>query len=230
MKGDRRLRLFAAASCCLFFASCVYLKNPLSKPDESKADPRLEGKWLVAQDAKQPDDAGNQVQIVRVGGKLPDCVMEYADAENLAAVINGPPQKNDADEKNHTLFFPTQIGNRSFLNVFFVNEKTYQELKEGGWKDDIGSAFMIFRYQADGEKLTVWDVAGDSLRKAIERGQIQGKIEKNKVGSYSLLFFFTFPIYEDDITITDSPETIRKFYGDLDESHFEELFTMTKIK
>jgi hypothetical protein len=216
--------LASAALCCLLFASCDYLKNPLSKPEESQADQRLEGKWL----AKDANGSG-EGRMVPVGGKLPDCVMEFFEPEIAAAKIVGPPEKNDDDGQNHTLFFPTQVGDRGFLNVFFVNDKTYRELKEQGWKTDIGLSFMIFRYKIDGDRLTVWDVADDSLKKAVEGGKIKGSITKNKVSTVYILFFFPIPIYNEELTISDSPENVRQFFGGLDESHFEELLTITKV-
>jgi hypothetical protein len=216
MKTKRISRLLAAALMCLLFTSCDASIHPLSSPEDAKADHQLDGKWIFK------DVHGDiQYQFIPVGGKLPDCIMESVETFKAKDEATTSTEKQDNQkEKKHRLFFPTQIGDRHFLNSFEVSEKSFKQLKERGWKPYLIEGYEIYLYKVQNDQLTLFFIEDDSVKNAIKEGKIKGVV-KNAPSSI-------FP--DDNWYLTDSTENINDFFGSLDEKHFEELMSLNKAK
>ena len=211
MNTKRIWRLLYAVLSCLLFTSCEDVsKSPLSDPEKSKADPRLEGKWLA-----EEDPHAVPLPVVSVGGKLPDCIMECADPSIISGEVEKSTEEKDAQEKKRMLLFPSQIGERHFLNVFEVKEKDFHMLKEQGWKPDLTEGYYVYLYKIEKDRLTLLQIAEGVRRKAIESGKIKGVIDKHSAtGGY----------------LSDTTANISQFYGNLDDKQFENFMTWKKVK
>ncbi len=196
MANRRILRLMPVAAACLLFASCIDSTVPLSAPDTSVADERLLGDWRLRGD----DGSVNDYRVVAAGDKLPASVMR----------LTGHARKPDdtTEQFEPLLFFPTTIGQTTYLNVIEGKETIVKQIEDKGWTAETVNAYRIFRYRFEGQMLVVHIMDTDAKRRFIESGKIKGVIEKNKDG------FVT------NICFQDTSENLARFVTEVGDSLF----------
>jgi hypothetical protein len=155
---------------CLSLTGCDDSKTPLSDPQTSKPDGRLDGVWRL----RGEDGQVTYYHIGRADEKLPQGVMRAVGVTHRERRVEPPAE---------FLMFPTVLGNKTYLNMTEGKEQQTKLIEEKGWK--AVDSYLIFKYQVDGDKLLVWVMDGDAKKRAIEGGKIKGVIEQNKPAKFT---------------------------------------------
>jgi len=148
---------------CLCASGCDS-HNPLSDPQKSKADERLAGVWWI-----RSGDGDVHYRVGHVGEKFPACVMR---------VVGIKHSKGNVTPAGEFLFFPTVIGDKTYLNLV-LNNKLVTRLVEKGWKAVEVDSYTFLKYQVDGDKLLLYVIDEKAKQKAIKSGKVKGTLEKN---------------------------------------------------
>jgi hypothetical protein len=149
----------------LFLASCNDTKNPLSDPQQSKADAALLGVWRLA----GANGEVNYYHASRAGGKLPEAVL------HVKCVRHSKDGKETPS--GEMLVFPSAIGDHNYLNAVITDQSKINALLAGGWNSDVVPSYTIMRYRLDGDKLTVEVINDMAKLRAIQAKRIKGLIE-----------------------------------------------------
>jgi hypothetical protein len=176
MRAFRRCSLLAFAGVCLLMTSCDS-KEPISDPQTANIDPALLGVWRTT----NKDGSVEYQQVGRAGGKLSEGILRTIG-------VNHRKDRSLSDPEDF-LFFCSEVGKSRFLNVIMTNqEKDIDKLQESGWNAKFVGGYWFAKYEVQGDTLTVWGVDDNAKRRAIEKGTIKGKIEKDKNGNESVYF------------------------------------------
>lgn len=157
-----------ALLCCLSLAALVLCgcddsKVPLSDPRTAQADDRLLGLWKVR------DEHGDVSEYYHVGN-VPEA------PEGLLRVVGVSHSKSGKIDVEDYLVFTTKLGDKTYLNVTGGGRDGIKQLKENGWQPADDAVFFLFRYQVDGDTITVAGVDEQAKKTAIESGRIKGEI------------------------------------------------------
>jgi hypothetical protein len=182
---NTRTVLFLVA--CLAVSGCDDSKNPLSDPKTSKADERLIGVWL-----DRTSDGDVYYHVGHRGG-FPRSVLWVVEIRHHKGRIESPEEY---------LIFPTVIGNKTYLNMILDGDTgQVKRLKEKGWKAEAVDNYTFFRYEFDGDKLTVWVIDERAKAQAIQSGKVNGVIGKGNLAQF-----------------TDTTENVARFVGEAGDS------------
>lgn len=182
--------LVFALSACLFLSSCVVdSENPLSSPDTARADKRLIGYWHTESDS---DHSVFHFTTVKGGW--------------MHVEITETPPKLKPDSYD---FFPTVIGDDTFLNVRIIG------------KDDQGRAkksYVFLRYSISSDHvLSMWMMSQDKVAAAVRAGKLKGTVHQDK----NPMMTGTPPHPDLDVALEESSANLVKFIQD---SNADSLF------
>jgi hypothetical protein len=153
------LLLAAAVAGMAAIAGCVPPEsvNPLSDPATAKADPRLAGAFSASLDGGEAWLHFNP----REGSAIVDVVLIGYDPRDGAMVL-------------HYEAFPTQIGKYGYLNL---RAKKFDDMLETKYERSPTYIFARYEIAKDGA-LTLSVMDDTPAEKAINKGEVQGKISK----------------------------------------------------
>ncbi|MCE0484166.1 MAG: hypothetical protein LV479_08015 [Methylacidiphilales bacterium] len=191
-------RLASGALLCLLLTSCVVTSdNPLSSPETAKPDPRLVGDWFTKAE-------GDVFHFTITHGAWMHVVIT-SKADNRPGMIDRKPEEYD--------FFPTVIGNETFLNVRLIDkDKQGHPLK----------TYTFLRYSISPDRILRMEmISQDAVAEAVRAGKLKGTIHQDKnplmVGQ---------PAHPDiDVTLHDSTSRLFAFLRD---SNRDTLFSGNK--
>jgi hypothetical protein len=183
--------LALGSALCLLLTSCVVTsENPLSSPHTAHADQQFVGDWFGKKDL-------NTFRFTLT--KAPWMHVEIIPAK--------AGEKTDSYD-----FFPTVIGNNTFLNVVLIG------------KDDQGhptKAYVFVRYSISGNRvLQMWRMSQDAAAAAVRAGKLTGIVDQDK----NPMMVGQPPHPEVDVTLHDTGSKIVKF---IQNSGVDELFSDT---
>jgi hypothetical protein len=185
------------AGVCLLFSSCIDSKTPLCSPEEAKIDAKLIGAWQ----ATSEDGSLDYYHVGPAGDKLPPGVIRI--------VTVNYEKEGKLSRPGEMLAFSITIEKNQYLNVAFIDDKDLGQFEMVGWKPDLVKGYLIVKYLADGDTLTIWDMDPQAKRRMIEAEKLKGTIDKNAV-------FFT-----------DTPKNLVALLADPKNA---DLFTKTPTK
>jgi hypothetical protein len=162
-----RLPLLALLPVSMLLAGCDDSKNPLSNPEDAKADTRLAGVWRT-QEAYSEDMEVAYAHIGVTRDELPHGVM--------GAVLIGHEKDGTMSGAAEFLLFPTTIGKNTYLNVAPGDNEQRTLLKKNGWKSIAG--YVLFRYKIEGDTLLLWKMDPDAKERAIDNKKVKGEIKE----------------------------------------------------
>ncbi len=184
---------------CLLAAGCDDSKTPLSDPTAAKPDARLAGVWRL----QGEDGQVSYYHIGRADEKLPEGVMR---------VVGATHREGYVQPASELLLFVTTLDGKTYMNLTGGKEEQVKIIAEKGWKGV--ESYLIFKYQVDGDKLTVWVMDGDAKKRAIESGKIKGAVERNK-----------------PVRFTDTMENVARFVAQSGDSLFtNEPLRLERVK
>jgi len=162
----------------------------------------LAGVWRLRDD----NGAVTYYHVGHVGDELPGAVMR------VTGIRHNPDRK--MEQFDELLIFPTTIGDASYLNVCGGTDAQIKLLQEKGWTKETVNEYLIFRYQAAENELTVRALDGEAKKRAIEAGKIGGTMERNDQGQVSKFYF------------TDTSENLARFVQEAG----DELFSHDAVR
>jgi len=178
-------RMMVLLATLLLVAGCEDSKNPLSDPQSAKLETKLLGVWLLHED----DGSVTYYHVGQAGDQFP---------AGMLRVVTVHSHQNQIDPPEECLAFPTSLGGNTFLNVVLQgDQKQVDAMQAQGWNAKAVDAYTFFKYQLEGDRLTVWPIDGDAKRKAIESGKVKGVIEPDKSPRF-----------------TDTTENVARFVAD----------------
>jgi hypothetical protein len=140
----------------LFLSACFPTStNPLCEPGKAKADERLSGIWRC--------EHGNEIVFWFIG--KPSSLNDDQGVVELTMLRVGPDGRVFERDDRLSLF-TTRIGDHSYLNMT-VPRQVARESDAG---------YLLFRYDVQGDRLTVNRMAEAPVRKAIEQKKLKGEI------------------------------------------------------
>lgn len=154
---------FIVSALLLFSSGCIDSKTPLSDAQNSKLDKRLAGVWRLSNK--------DQVTYYHIGPtteKFPEGVMRAVAVTHHKGKLGSPGE---------LLLFPTVLGDKTYLNVIVVTEEQVKLIEKKGL--GIADAYLIFKYDVDGNQLLVRCMDADARKRAIESGKVQGVVKEN---------------------------------------------------
>ena len=163
---------------CLLLTSCVVTSdNPLSSPDTAHVDQALVGDWFGKKDQDTFHFSVTNVPWMHV-------VITHKQAD----------QKPDEYD-----FFPTVIGNNTFLNVVLIG------------KDDQGhptKSYVFVRYLISSDHvLRRWMMSRDAMAAAVRAGRLKGTVHQDK----NPMMVGDPPHPDVDVTLQDTSVNMVKF-------------------
>lgn len=174
----------------VFLAGCVDSAKPLVDPQKTKPDKRLVGLWRhVGEDGQV-----SFYHIGQAGQEWPEGVFRVVGVSHQGGKLEPPVEM---------LLFPAQVGSTSYLNIAEVKPDLVEKIKQQGWEAVQG--YFIWRYQIDGERMSIWPMDNEAKRQAIESGNLKGEISTGK---------FRFAKF------TDTPEKLIRFLNEAGEKLF----------
>ena len=207
MTTSRTLTILSVSLIALLCSSCDDSKTPLSDPQQSKPDAGLVGTWRFREKSGQV----LYYHIGRIPGKLPQSVMRLIG-------INFS-KENNLESPAEMLLFPTQIGDRRYLNAAGVEDpEKLKAMEEKGFNPpDIGG-YWLLAYRLEKDAMTVWPMDAAAKKRAIEAGKVKGQISKGESGYETVRF-------------TDSSENLARFVAEAGDSLFvKEPLHLERIK
>ncbi len=174
----------------LFLAGCVDSTKPLVDPQKAKPDKGLWGLW------RHVDQEGHIsfYHIGQAGDEWPDGVFRVVGVSHREGKVEPPGEM---------LLFTAQVGGKSYLNIAEPKPALLEKIKEKGWEAVEG--YFLWRYQIEGDRLTVWAMDNEAKRQAIEAGKLKGEMSAGQVR------FAKF---------TDTPENLARFLAEAGDSLF----------
>lgn len=168
----------------LFLAGCVDSTKPLVDPQKAKPDNQLLGLWrYVGQDGQV-----SFYHIGQAGDEWPEGVFRVVGVTHREGKLEPPVEM---------AIFPAQVGGKSYLNIAEPKPGLLEKIKEKGWEAVEG--YFIWRYQIEGDRLTVWAMDNEAKRQAVEAGKLKGEVSTGRVR------FAKF---------TDAPENLARFLSE----------------
>lgn len=179
---------------CFAFTSCVDSDNPLSDPKQSTVDAGLLGVWRVR-------DKGDTVyyHVGLAGKQFPDGMLRV---KSIHHEKNGDLLRPDNDDM---LVFATTLGNNHYLNITSLDAKQIKSMGDSKWEPSMADGYFIYKYEINGDKLTVAGMDSDEKEKAIKAGNIKGVVEKGDMQDGK------------GVRITDTTENLAKFIASADQ-------------
>ena len=158
----KNLTAIPGLALCLLLTACTTDSiNPLSSPDSAQPDHQLVGIWRGRND---PDKETFRISITNTHWMHVIITPDQTDTEKRPSMIDRKPESYD--------FFPTVIGNNTFLNVVTTG------------KDDAGhptKTYQILRYTVKGNhELQMWMISQDAAAAAVRAGKLQGHVDQGK--------------------------------------------------
>jgi hypothetical protein len=202
-----RLTILSVSLIALLCTSCDDSKTPLSDPQQSKPDAGLVGSWRYQEKSGQV----LYYHIGRIAGKLPPGVMRLIG-------INFSKEGN-LESPAEMLLFPTQIGDRHYLNAAGVEDpEKLKAMEEKGWTpQDIGGYWLV-AYRLEKDAISVWPMDAAAKKRAIESGKVKGEISKGESGFETVRF-------------TDTSENLARFVAEAGDTLFaKEPMRLERIK
>ncbi|MCS7305753.1 MAG: hypothetical protein NZ602_11690 [Thermoguttaceae bacterium] len=182
--------VWAMVAGSIFLVGCVDSIKPLVDPQKAKPDKQLVGLWRQV----RPDGEVSFYHIGQPGDEWPEGVFRVVVLTHREGRLEPPAE---------ILLFPTQVAGRSYLNIAELKPGLLELIKEKGWEAVQG--YFIWRYQIEGDRLTVWAMDNNAKRRAIETGKLKGEITS---GQFQVAKF------------TDTPENLARFLSEAGDSLF----------
>lgn len=174
----------------VFLAGCVDSTKPLVDPQKAKPDKQLLGLWRhVGQDGQV-----SFYHIGQAGDEQPEGVFRVVGVTHREGQLAPPAEM---------LLFTAQVGGKSYLNVAELKPGVAEKIKEKGWEAVEG--YFIWRYQIEGDRLTVWAMDNEAKRRVVEAGKLKGEVSTGR---------FRF------VKFTDAPENLARFLSEAGDSLF----------
>lgn len=150
--------LALGVTLCLFLTSCVVTSdNPLSSPEAAKPDPKLIGDWFQKKDQET-------FHFTETHGGWMHVVITPKPVDKAGNMINRKPEEYD--------FFPTTIGDNTFLNVVLIGKDD---------KDRPTKGYVFLRYTIEHDHvLQMWMISQDEVAAAVRAGNLKGVVQEDK--------------------------------------------------
>jgi hypothetical protein len=159
MKTCRLFCSLLLVAACLSMASCDS-KNPISSPENAKADPELAGVWM-----KKESGNVQYYHIALAGGKLPAGVQR--------AILVVHQENGDLKKPEEFYQFTSEIGENKYLNIPFITKEGLEQIEQTGLNPH---TYILAKYQIKGDKLTLWPLDPEAKRRAVQSGKIKGDL------------------------------------------------------
>ena len=182
----------------LLSSSCgrVRVTSPLSDPEKAQPDERLCGMWKPENKGDNAPDAAFLL-IGKVGRQdVPAGIMKA-----MAMEID----KNNKLRDISVYFFTTPAADDTYANLFL--EEVVDPANSPVWNKKSMRSFLLYKYKAEEDKLTIWSMNDDAVEDAVRSGQVKGKIEGTNTKT---------------VTFTDGEDLLRYLKGGGDTKLFEE--------
>ncbi len=205
MNMQKLSSLMSVAVAFLLFAGCDDSKYPLSSPQNSKPDARLDGLWRF----RSSEGEVTYYHIGPLGHGLPESLMR------VVAVTRS--KDGELQPPGQLLVFPTTLGGSTYLNVAEANEQQIKLLEEKGWNPEVLPGFLLPKYKVEGATLSLWLVDWDAKKAAIEAKKVKGVIEKQDSGT--------------KVRFTDTSENVARFVAGAGDGLFsKEPLRLERVK
>jgi len=184
------VRLCVLLLSCLSLTSCVESTKPLSNPDTCQGDDRLDGVWT------RTDDLGETLVVVDAVTAHEKVDLGFPAGMRRAVLITRG--KNGMGAPSVYLFFPTKIGDDSYLNFLHLAGDNDTALRTGTlkWTAEIrNSHYAFYKYEVKAGNLVLYKGDQAAVRQAIQAGKIGGTVGEGLVVD----------------SLTDSTENLVKF-------------------
>lgn len=159
-----------ALLCCPVLPACLGTESPLSDPAASKFDDALVGTWKQV-------GGGSEFEFVHIGRS--SLVHEVDWGEIISVSYRG----DRISIAPSMIVFPTEIDGKKHLNAIAFDDEVRSQLavnRATRARSDLpalmkhAQGYLVFRYEVDGDQLTIHTANERIVQNAIAAGQIRG--------------------------------------------------------
>jgi len=151
---------------CAVCASCVDSDNPLSDPKQAAVDQGLLGVWR----AREKEGDVVYYHVGKAGDKFPEGVLR------VRTVVHDKNGELDRPNGDDTIMFTTTMGKNHYVNVTVIDAEAVKALGDK-WDPAKADGYFIYKYEIDGDKLSVATIDSDQKKAAIKAGKLKGEGE-----------------------------------------------------
>jgi len=175
----------ALAACAALVSSCgpPVSVNPLSDRKTAERDDRLNGAWMTK---------------FKEAGEEQDCYILFAASKGKTTHIMTVGAADDGFTAQRYEMFVSVIGGVRYMNAWLV--KTEEEDGFDANPADEPRRYYICKYDVSKDGLLRMWVWSDGVAKAIEAGELKGKVVRGQYGT--------------SVTVTDTAKAIAKVLAD----------------
>jgi hypothetical protein len=187
--------------------ACIpYATTPLSDPDKAKLDERLCGRWSHT-------NTDGETSTWTIGKPKRDGA-----PAGLMVAVSVWCDKNHEVDFGDACFFPTVLGDHSYMNVIKFDDVERMEARK--WDMAKVTRYTFVRYRVEGDTLTIWLMDDKPVAEAIQAGRLKGTVEKEKKS------------FGKTVTITDTTDNLIRFVKAEAKALFpdEDRMVLTRIK
>jgi hypothetical protein len=154
---------------CLVFTSCVDSDNPLSDPKQATVDPGLVGVWRY----REKEGDVEYYHVGKAGDNFPAGMLRV---KTITHKKNGELQCPDNGD---TLMFSTVLGKNHYVNITGLDADKIKTMGDSKWEPSMADGYFIYKYEINGDKLTIACMDPDQKEALIKAGKIKGESKDN---------------------------------------------------
>jgi hypothetical protein len=155
-------------------SSCLPLDNPLSDPEKAKPATRLFGAWKVTK--ARLDEGVKEPEYVSI--LIGKSGLRNAPPSIMKIVWNEIDKVNNIRTDGPWYFFLTHIGDRSYINLVFLERTEPNGAIPPSWDKRKIKKYGLLKFKLEKDKLAFWWGDLKAAESAIRKGQLKGAVEE----------------------------------------------------